>query len=222
MSDFWRRLDDIMSRLPDEEEDIGDIGVPQVFYKGGGGSGPSMGQPQFNEPSQDQMEEITVTAPRERGLVQLPQNLPNSGYYNYGTPKNGAAQYGLPTAMSVIGAAGNQWQAMGNAPFGVGNMSLSDGTPYKPHASTGDHTKGTGIDLRPIRTDGQQAGISWSEPGYDRGATQKLVDTLRATGGVTKIFFNDPRIKGVTYLDGHDNHLHVRVDPNYRRAPGNS
>ncbi|MHB1207388.1 MAG: hypothetical protein ACYCZX_17610, partial [Rhodospirillaceae bacterium] len=60
----------------------------------------------------------------------------------------------------------------------------------------------------------------YGDPGYDRQATQQLVDTLRATGGVQTIFFNDPEIKGVKYLAGHDDHLHVKVNPSWRRLPG--
>ncbi|TAL04469.1 MAG: hypothetical protein EPO08_01270 [Rhodospirillaceae bacterium] len=127
------------------------------------------------------IEGITVTTPREHGLVQLPQNLPNSGFYNYGTPGNGAAQYGLPATMGFLGAAGTQWNAERNVPFGVGNMSLSDGSPYDNHGP--DHMNGTGIDIRPIRNDGKQAGVSYKDPAYDRAATQQLVDTLHATGG---------------------------------------
>lgn len=40
MSDFWSRLNDIMSRLPDDDEEDDDTPTsPQVFYKGGGGAG---------------------------------------------------------------------------------------------------------------------------------------------------------------------------------------
>jgi hypothetical protein len=166
-----------------------------------------------------EIEEITVTTPREQGLVQLPQDLPNSGFYSYGTPDNGAGQYGLPAAMEVIGAAGRAWQTSGAAPFGVGNMSLSDGSPFKPHSTKppADHMKGVGIDLRPVRRDGRQEGVMWNSPDYDREATQKLVDTLHATGGVDNIFFNDPEIKGVSPSKGHDNHLHIRVNPLWKR-----
>jgi len=164
------------------------------------------------------MEEIVVTTPREQGLVQLPQNLPNSGFYNYGTPGNGAAQYGVPAAMGVVGAVGHARQAAGAPPFGVGNMSSSDGSPYDTrHILTGDHSKGTGIDIRPIRHDGKQTGVTLNDPAYDRAATQKLVDQLRATGGVDRIFFNDPQITGASYDKGHDNHLHVRVNPSWKR-----
>ena len=78
------------------------------------------------------------------------------------------------------------------------------------------------MDIRPLRKDGKNLGVTDKDPAYDREATQKLVDTFTATGGVEEIYFNDPLIKGVTPDPKgiHDNHLHVRVNPHYRRAPG--
>lgn len=178
---------------------------------------PATGRPEFAGLPQEEIEEIAVTAPREAGIVQAPQNLPNSGFYNYGTPPNGEAQFGVPAAMYVIGAAGHAWNAAGRAPFGVGNMSKADLSAYDERNPTSDHSKGTGIDIRPMRTDGKQIGIRYDEPGYDRQATQALVNELLATGGVKSIFFNDPEIKGATYQKNHDNHLHVRVNPNWKR-----
>jgi hypothetical protein len=174
-------------------------------------------QPQPYHYSGPPIEEVTIAAPIEKGLVQLPQNLPKSGFYNYGTPGNGAAQYGTAATMGVIGEARSQWHASGAPPFGVGNMSLSDGSAYDKHSPTGDHTTGLGADIRPIRRDGRQERVSWQSPDYDRAATQRLVDTLRGTGGVNRILFNDPQLQGVHPVDGHDDHLHVRVNPSWRR-----
>jgi hypothetical protein len=119
--------------------------------------------------------------------------------------------------MYVIGAAGHAWNTADRAPFGVGNVSKADLSVFPPHSIAGDHTKGTGIDIRPVRTDGRQLDIRYDQPGYDREATQALVNGLLATGGVEKIFFNDLEIKGVQYEKNHDNHLHVRINPNYKR-----
>lgn len=127
--------------------------------------------------------------------------------------------------MGVIGAASKAWTAAGHAPFNVGNISKSDGSTFDGHTG---HRDGANIDMRPVRADGKNLPISYGQPGYDREATQKLVDTLRATGGVEAVLFNDPEIKGAT-LDKpgrgepsriHDNHMHVRVNPNWRRPLG--
>ncbi len=110
-----------------------------------------------------------------------------------------------------------------NAPFNVGNMSLADGSYFYPHAKNGDHTTGTAFDIRPVRVDGKNAGTDFTSADYDRAATQRLVDTLRETGGVKEILFDDPEIQGVRTLgpkSPHKNHLHVQVDPNWRRPSG--
>ncbi len=200
----------------------GEAGIPLNRLRVGSGRNavnPHTGLPEFADPSQEPMEEITVTAPRETGLVQLPQDLPGE-FRIYGTPPKGAGQYGVPSTMGVVGMASKQWTEAGNAPFNVGNMSLADGSYFYPHTKKGDHTTGTAFDIRPVRTDGKNAGTDFTSADYDRAATQRLVDTLRATGGVKEIFFDDPEISGVRSLgpkSPHTNHLHVQVDPNWQR-----
>lgn len=150
--------------------------------------------------------------------MQLPQDLPDE-FRVYGNPGAGVNQYGTPAAMGVIGAASHAWTADGRAPFYVGDMSNSTGTDYG-HTPGGDHTTGTGIDIRPVRKDGRNEGTNYNDPSYDREATQRLVDTLRATGAVKDIFFDDAQISGVRSLGPkypHANHLHVRVDPDWQR-----
>lgn len=188
---------------------------------------PTTGRPEFAGPPQEEREEIAIMAPRETGIVQAPQGLPQSGFYNYGTPSNGEAQFGVPAAIYVIGAAGHAWNTSGRSPFGVGNISKADLSPYDGRSERSDHSRGAGIDIRPIRSDGKQLPVDYNDPAYDRTATQQLVDTLRATGGVEAIYFNDPQIKGVTAdklgpddEPVHHNHLHVKVNPNYRRSLG--
>jgi len=102
-------------------------------------------------------------------------------------------------------------------PFQIGDMGRADGSPVPGHLPTGDHTKGTTFDVRPMRKDGQMLGVRWQDPAYDRELTQRLVDTFLNTGGVTRIIFNDPQIRGVIPYRGFDDHLHITVDPNYKR-----
>ncbi|HKX36123.1 MAG TPA: hypothetical protein VJM79_05585 [Rhizorhapis sp.] len=155
------------------------------------------------------------------GWMQLPRpeelesGEHGSGYYTYGTDDTGQAgtaargQWGRPQAMEVIGSVADRL-ATGNAytPFGVGNISLRGGQPFPPHDW---HQDGRGIDVRPARVDGAQQPISYQDRGYDRAATQRLVDAFRATGQVDKIYFNDPMIRGVQPSKGHDNHFHVQL-----------
>jgi penicillin-insensitive murein DD-endopeptidase len=187
---------------------------------------PATGRPEFAAFPQQEIDEITITAPRETGVVQVPQDIPDE-FRVHGNPGGGVNQYGVPAASYVAGEASSRWTAEGRTPFSIGDLSNAGVTPYKGHSKTGDHaTKGTGMDIRPLRKDGKNLPVTFQDPAYDREATQALVDTFKATAGVDAIYFNDPQIKGVTadvLKPGqepiHHNHLHVRVSPNYRRPP---
>ena len=111
-------------------------------------------------------------------FVQLPQNVPGADFYNYGTPRAGAAQYGTPKMVQVIQDVAKQWKAMGGPSLGVGNMSLENGGHFPPHDDKGGHTDGSGADIRPVRKDGRSTGVSYNDPAYDRQGTQRLVDKL--------------------------------------------
>lgn len=120
------------------------------------------------------------------------------------------------SASAVNGLLKTDWQWSFNgetARIGIGDMSLSDGSSLtRFHRS---HTGGLAVDIRPIRLDGSGGRTNWRSATYDRAATQRLVDTLRASGNVDYIWFNDPQITGVTFCCRnnpalHDNHLHVR------------
>lgn len=149
---------------------------------------------------------------RFKQLRQVGPKDPDVGYYNYGTPINGAAQYALPEAIEVIEEVAKRWRdETGKPPFGVGNISKKTGEPYDGHTNHGD---GIGIDIRPVRKDGKQVGGTnyETDPAYDREATQRLVYIFLKTGRVEKILFNDPKIKGVERsTESHNNHLHVRM-----------
>ena len=93
----------------------------------------------------------------------------------------------------------------------MGNISLQGGADFRPDHK--GHRDGLGIDGRPARIDGEQSPVTYKDPGYDRAATQRLVDAFRATGQVSTIYFNDPQIHGVMPQSKHDDHLHVLLRP---------
>jgi hypothetical protein len=95
----------------------------------------------------------------------------------------------------------------------IKTFCLQGGADFSGKYGHHDHNDGLSIDVRPARTDGAQAPVSYQDPQYDRDATQRLVDAFRSTGQVSKIYFNDPQISGVQPLAGHDNHLHVKLTP---------
>lgn len=164
-----------------------------------------------------------VPPEHDRNWHQLPQNPEageaGSGYYTYGTDLSGQkgtaanAQWGRGQTMRFIGAVADHLaRGKEETIFGVGNISLEGGKSFKgPHGHKG-HVSGLEFDVRPVRIDKKQEGVSYHASEYDLAATQRLVDAIRASGDIDVIYFNDSRIKGVTPSDEtHDNHLHVRL-----------
>ena len=174
------------------------------------GDAPAGGQSSLQNDSSGQAG--NTTQPNDRthakpSWIQLPQpgdleaGEHGSGYYTYGTdpshrPGTGPNyQWGEPRTMEVIGSVADRL-ARGSqyTPFGIGNVSLSDGARSKDHQG---HQDGRGIDVRPARLDGAQLPVTYNDPQYDRAATQRLVDAFRATGQAGAIYFNDPQLRGV-------------------------
>jgi|GEM_PF-970239 len=164
----------------------------------------------------------THSSDTKPGWAQLPQpgtleaGEHGSGYYTYGTDQTGKSgtgpngQWGDPRTAETIAAVADRL-AMGKefTPFGVGNISLAGGGRFKGHK---EHRDGLDIDVRPARTDGAQAPVTYKDPCYDRAATQRLIDAFRATGQAGAIYFNDPEVHGVQPSEGHDNHFHVKLN----------
>lgn len=99
----------------------------------------------------------------------------DAGYYVYGTPTKGRAQFTAPLLLSLIFAVERAWTAADDRHFGVGNMSKADGVRYD-HAT---HMKGVGVGLRPLRKDGCREPLSYTWPDYDKEATQKFMGIFR-------------------------------------------
>jgi len=144
-----------------------------------------------------------------RGFFMLPQAPEEAGYYVYGTPGSGAAQYVHPKLLSLILVIEREWQALDSRKFGVGNISIANGLRFD-HES---HMRGLEVDVRPMRKDGKQNPVSYFESQYDRAATSQLIDLFRANAvGSVRVFFNDTKIAGVTPRPKHDNHFHFQFN----------
>jgi penicillin-insensitive murein endopeptidase len=144
-----------------------------------------------------------------RGFFMLPQAPEDAGYYTYGTPSAGAAQFAHPQLLSLIFAVERAWQASDNRKFGIGNISVADGVKFD-HQS---HLSGLEIDVRPLRRDGKEHPVLYTDGEYDRAATEKLIELFRVSAsGPIRIFFNDSKITGVTPRFKHDNHFHFQFN----------
>jgi penicillin-insensitive murein DD-endopeptidase len=152
---------------------------------------------------------LEVQPKDSRGYFMLPQHPEGAGYYVYGTPRNGAGQYGHPALLSVLFFVEHEWQAVDNRRFGIGNISLAGGEKYGKHHS---HVNGLQVDVRPLRLDGVEDGVNRFQHGiYDRAGTAKLIAIFRSHPSVHQVLFNDTVIPGVMPWDKHDDHFHVGV-----------
>lgn len=128
---------------------------------------------------------------------------------------NANAHWATAGAVGQLEAAAAVFAGTGNGRLPVGDAGFEHGGDIPGHAS---HGVGMDIDVWPIRTDSGQctAGrITWQSGTYDRAATRRLVQEIRANapGHVELIFFNDPQLisEGLTTsYPNHDNHLHIR------------
>jgi len=102
----------------------------------------------------------------------------------------------------------HRWGAIDSRKIGIGNISRADGAVFPPHRS---HKSGLEVDIRPIRKDGKQMPVRYTDSQYDRNATRKLVEFIWQTEMVKRVAFNDVSIPRVQRMTGHDDHLHVEI-----------
>lgn len=134
-------------------------------------------------------------------FIQLPD--PSVGYYCYAQR---AKQYGTPMTIVTLIVTSLQFYLKTQVQVGAGEISQATPGHFGSHKT---HYKGRAADLRPIRKDGAQTGVSCTSDDYSRENTKILVETLLAHANVESILFNDSEIPGVSYCDGHHDHLHV-------------
>ena len=151
--------------------------------------------------------------------VRLSSAPHSTGYYQTDTPNDWG---GMAWMHEKIRLAGMAWDAAEWVPrIGVGRISVEGGGPTGIGTS---HQNGLDVDVRYVRSDGQEAPFEFSGEGpwpeYDHDATQELVDFFVELGA-TLILWDDradlsaPGV-GQHYPEHHD-HLHVRFenpDPN--------
>jgi penicillin-insensitive murein endopeptidase len=143
-----------------------------------------------------------------RGFHMLPQRPEQVGYYTYGTPGGGAAQFAHPKLLSLLYRIESLWQAQDDRKLGIGNISKARGIKMKDHRS---HRSGLDVDVRPLRRDGENMRVTRFDKLYDRVATAELIGLFLDSGEVDVVYFNDLRIRSVKFLIGHDDHFHVTV-----------
>ena len=149
----------------------------------------------------------------KRGFFMLPRSPAESGYYTYGMmdkkPDRGGYQYPHPIMMQAILRVSLEWQAIDRRRIGIGNISRADSFDDDDHDS---HLDGLQVDVRPIRKDGLEIPVTWTDKSqYDRDATAKLIDLFRTFSPVRFVLFNDASIPFVKIAKRHDDHFHVAL-----------
>lgn len=128
---------------------------------------------------------------------------------------NANAHWATAGAVGRLEAAAATFAGTGNGVLPIGDAGFEHGGDIP---GLGSHETGRDIDVWPVRTDSAQctAGrITWQSSTYDRAATRRLVQEIRAKapGHSALVFFNDPQLiaEGLTTsYPNHDNHLHIR------------
>jgi penicillin-insensitive murein endopeptidase len=145
-----------------------------------------------------------------RDYFVIPQAYEGGGYYVYGSPDKGRAQFAHPRLISLITLIASQWAAIDTRKFGVGNISLANGRLHPPHKS---HQNGLQVDIRPLRLDGKCDVCDIKHREYDRAGTAKLINFFQTMPGVNLVLFNDVSIPGVKYAPKHNDHFHIGLKP---------
>lgn len=136
--------------------------------------------------------------------------LPANGV-GFVTNNRGEFQFGQQSTIDACLAVGKEWDVSHPDPFSIGQISKKGGGPMPPHQS---HRLGVDVDLRPVRTDGQNSGVSVGDAAYDRTATTALIEPWWQKAPVQLVLFNDKTIidAGLSRAHpGHGNHFHVRL-----------
>jgi hypothetical protein len=110
--------------------------------------------------------------------------------------------------MQAILRVALEWQAIDRRRIGIGNISRADGFDDDDHDS---HLDGLQVDVRPIRKDGLEMPVVWTDRQYDKGATARLIELFRTFAPVRFVLFNDTGIPFVKMAKRHDDHFHVAL-----------
>jgi RHS repeat-associated protein len=171
--------------------------------------------PSSREPTPTNAELLSLGPVNAHGFEQLTRN---DGLVSY---VGGDRQYATPKTIEALRNIGDDWHASHpNDPrIRVGDISLAQGGPMAINATKAHHLHqtGTDIDIRPIRNDGREEHVKWTDREYSRDLTRELVRTIVARSGpdIQRIYFNDPVLQAefpgvVKEQSGHDDHLHIR------------
>lgn len=142
--------------------------------------------------------------------TQLPES--GTGFVTNNRGATGEFQFGQQSSIDAALAVGTAWDALHpNHPFSIGQISKNGGGLFPPHAS---HQVGLDIDVRPMRLDGKNEGVTITESQYDRTLTTELINLWWEKAPVQLVYFNDQTVinaKLSIRAAEHHHHFHVRL-----------
>ncbi len=154
----------------------------------------------------------TLKRLNQEPLVMLPQ-MSGFGYYSYGSDNWNERQWGTQITIDTLLELARQFRW--NNPtllLPIGDISFQFGGAMPPH---GTHREGKHVDLRPLRKDGAQVPVTYTDTAnYDQDKTKLLIELFLSHQNVKNILFNDPVINALNHVSpwsGHDNHFHITM-----------
>jgi hypothetical protein len=115
--------------------------------------------------------------------------------------------FGTPKTLASLETLARKVAEGLGANLGLVDLSYERGGVHPDHKS---HRRGVDVDVRPLRTDKKNEGVTVSDPAYSLELTKTMVSYIWEDPNTALILFNDSRIARVTPATGHDNHLHIR------------
>jgi Penicillin-insensitive murein endopeptidase len=150
----------------------------------------------------------------------IADGLDGEGFVNYAaTQACDNHKFGTHWLTEVITGAGRKNVEISGgdnplfAPIAINDVSLPRGGYTKAHAG---HQTGMSCDIRlPHTKRGLYGGITFRDNQYNLEAMSAQLMAFTAHPLVTRIFFNDDRIKHekIKYAGGHDDHAHIEIKP---------
>lgn len=155
------------------------------------------------------------------GYNREPNNNTNCDFIHLGmNPDN----WGTLELINLIEKVGRAWNKLyqnheffsDDYPnFTVKDLSRKGGGKFQSFQGCpghDSHQNGLDVDIRLVRVDQNTARVVYNETGYSLQRTQELINLFIQLGNIDVIFFNDPNALYVQSADGHDDHLHIRIN----------
>ena len=150
------------------------------------------------------MAALSPVALRRSSEVLVPYR---EGHGLYVKSSGSNSLYGTPQTLASIETLARKVAEALDRNLGIVDLSYQGGGKHPKHTS---HRRGVDVDIRPLRTDTKNEGVTITAAAYSRELTKAMVSFARADPNLQLILFSDTQIPGVTWALNHHDHLHLR------------